>query len=557
MTKRRLPMAEHADTLSLKALRELVTGLVARADRADIRIEKLEAENQRLRDENDQLRIENTRLKVDNQLLRDEIARLKNLPPRPPFRPSGMEQATSDRTVGNKGKPKRRRGPKCDTDSVTREEVLPVAAPPGSRFKGYKDCLVRDLVLRADVIRYRRECWLTPDGRTITASLPAGVQGGFGPNLRRFCLMLHSHGQVTTQRLTTLLNDVGVEISKRQVIRFLTQRMEGFHAEDAAVLHAGLVSAPYVTVDDTGARHANRNFHTTHIGGEHFSAFRTAPSKSRLNFLALLRGNYQDYVLNDAAFALLEDRQVDPALLAHLSNREPRRFANQVPFLAYLAEMGIDIFDRDMIRPFAEAGIWGSIRHHGLVGNAVIVSDDAGQFRVGTHALCWVHAERLLHKLMPATPRQVKHVETLRELIWLFYKQLKNYQRSPGRRAARGLQVRFDRIFSIRTGYRDLDQLLMRLKRRKAELLRVLERPETPLNTNASERDLRGFVIKRKISGGTVSRNGRQARDSMLGLMKTCQKLGLSFWHYLGDRLSMGDDDHPVPPLPSMVAARA
>ncbi|MGO8381368.1 transposase, partial [Rhizobium ruizarguesonis] len=113
---------------------------------------------------------------------------------------------------------------------------------------------------------------------------------------------LHSHGQVTTQRLTTLLNDVGVEISKRQVIRFLTERLDGFHAEDAAVLHAGLVSAPFVTVDDTGARHANRNFHTTQIGGEHFTAFRTTASKSRLNFLALLRGNYQDYVLNDAAF---------------------------------------------------------------------------------------------------------------------------------------------------------------------------------------------------------------------------------------------------------------
>jgi hypothetical protein len=282
MTKRRLPMVEHADTLSLKALRELVTGLVDRADRADIRIEKLEAENQKLRAENEQLKIENTRLKVDNQLLRDEIARLKNLPPRPPFRPSGMEQATNDRTVGSKEKPTRRRGPKGDTRNATREEVLPVTAPPGSRFKGYKDFVVRDLVLRAEVIRYRRECWLTPDGRTITATLPAGVEGGFGPNLRRFCLMLHSHGQVTTQRLTTLLNDVGVAISKRQVIRFLTQRMESFHAEDAAVLHAGLVSAPYVTVDDTGARHANRNFHTTHIGSEHFSAFRTAPSKSRL-----------------------------------------------------------------------------------------------------------------------------------------------------------------------------------------------------------------------------------------------------------------------------------
>ena len=557
MTKRRLPMVEHADTLSLKALRELVTGLVARADRADIRIENLEAENQRLQDENDQLRIENTRLKVDNQLLRDEIARLKSLPPRPPFRPSGMETATSDKTVGSKGKPTRRRGPKGDTGKITRVEVLPAKAPPGSRFKGYKDCLVRDLIVQAEVVRYRRECWLTPDGRMITAPLPAGIQGGYGANLQRFCLMLHSHGQVTTQRLTTLLNDVGVEISKRQVVRFLTQGLDGFHAEDAAVLHAGLASAPFVTVDDTGARHANRDFYTTHIGGQHFTSFRTAPSKSRLNFLALLRGSYQDYVLNEAAFTFLEDRQVDPALLARLNTREPRQFANQVPFLEYLAEQGIDIFDRDMLRPFAEAGVWGAIRHHGLVGNAVIVSDDAGQFRVGTHALCWVHAERLLHKLMPVTPGQVKHVETLRELIWLFYKLLKDFARRPSRRAAHNLQIRFDRIFSIRTGYSDLDKLLSRLKRRKAELLRVLERPETPLHTNASERDLRGFVIKRKISGGTVSRDGRQARDSMLGLMKTCHKLGLPFWHFLGDRLGIRDSNHPIPPLPYLVVARA
>jgi hypothetical protein len=555
MTKRRLPMAEHADTLSLKALRALVTGLMERADRADIRIDKLEAENQKLGDENDQFRIENTRLKVDNQLLRDEIARLKNLPPRPPFKPSGMEQATSDTMVGGKDKPARRRGPKGDTRRVMRVEVLSANAPPGSRFKGYRDCVVRDLIVRPDVVRYRRECWVTPDGHMVIAPLPAGVKGGYGANLRRFCLMLHSHGQVTTQRLTTLLNDVGVEVSKRQVIRFLTQGLDGFHAEDAAVLHAGLVSAPFVTVDDTGARHGNRNFHTTQIGGELFCAFRTAPSKSRLNFLALLRGNYQDYVLNDAAFTVLEDRQVDPALVARLRAPEPQHFANQVPFLEHLAAKGIDIFDGQTIRPFAEAGIWGAIRHHGLVGNAVIVSDDAGQFRVGTHALCWVHAERLLHKLMPATPGQVKHVETLRTLIWHFYKALKAYRRKPSRTAARGLQLRFDRIFSLRTGYGELDALLGRLGRRKAELLRVLERPEIPLHTNASERDLRGIVIKRKISGGTVSRSGRQARDSLLGLMKTCQKLGLSFWHYLGDRLGIGD--HPIAPLPSLVAARA
>ncbi|WFU05693.1 transposase (plasmid) [Rhizobium sp. CB3171] len=95
----------------------------------------------------------------------------------------------------------------------------------------------------------------------------------------------------------------------------------------------------------------------------------------------------------------------------------------------------------------------------------------------------------------------------------------------------------------------------MRLHRRKAELLRVLERPEIPLNTNASENDLRTFVTKRKISGGTMSRDGRIARDTMLGLMKTCQKLGLSFYHYLGDRL--GVRGNVISPLAGLITAKA
>jgi hypothetical protein len=318
-----------------------------------------------------------------------------------------------------------------------------------------------------------------------------------------------------------------------------------------------LVSSDYVTVDDTGARHFHNPCYATQIGGPNFTVFRTTPSKSRLNFLSLLRGNYQDYVLNDAAFDYLDQRYgTDPAIVAGLRTRTPQHFCNEVPFLHYLANKGIDIFDTEKIRPLAEAGIWGAIRHHGLIGNAIIVSDDAGQFRVGTHALCWVHSERLLQKLMPTTPGQVKQVETIRDLIWRFYKALKAYRQKPDARLAAGLEARFDRIFAIRTGYDDLDKLLLRLSRRKAELLRMLDRPEIPLNTNASENDLRSFVIKRKISGGTMSRDGRIARDTLLGLMKTCQKLGLSFWHYLGDRLEIGSPE-PIPPLATLIAARA
>src|SRR5690606_20871047 len=198
------------------------------------------------------LRLDNTRLKVENQLLRDEIARLKNLPPRPPFRPSGMDKATDPKSAGEASK-KKPRGAKRDMDRISREQILTATVPPGSRFKGYKSCYVRELVLQPELVHYRRECWVTPAGKTALAPLPAGIVGGYVPNLRRFCLMLHAQGQVTTERLTTLVNGVGVEISKRQVVRLLTKRLDGFVEEDAAVLHADLVSAPYVTVDDTGA----------------------------------------------------------------------------------------------------------------------------------------------------------------------------------------------------------------------------------------------------------------------------------------------------------------
>ena len=93
-----------------------------------------------------------------------------------------------------------------------------------------------------------------------------------------------------------------------------------------------------------------------------------------------------------------------------------------------------------------------------------------------------------------------------------------------------------------------LDRLLRRLFRHKEALLRVLDRPEIPLNTNASENDIRAIVTKRKISRGTVSLNGRDARDIMLGLAKTCLKLNLSFYHFLGARLGIpGPQIQPLP----------
>ena len=485
--------------------------------------------------------------------MKDEIARLKHLPPRPPFKASGMEKAIQPRPAG----PGRRPGRGAKRDRVTREVTIRAEVPPGSRFKGYKTVVHRDLVLAAEVVRYKRERWVTPEGQTIIAPLPVGVTGGFGPGVRRFCLALHTQGQVTTERLTDLLNGIGLAISKREVVRLLTTDLEPFEQEDRAILQAGLTSSPYITVDDTGARHARRPAVTTQIGGARFCVFRTSGSKSRLNFLSLLRAGREDYVVNEATLDYLRAQSVEAAVIARLTKLQGHVFRSDLEWLEQLARCSINIFDRPLLQTLNEAATWGAIRHHGLMETTVVVSDDAGQFRVATHALCWVHAERHLQKLMPASPKQAQAVELVRKTIWCFYRGLKLWKQSPSPGGERVFRWQFDRIFGQRTGYKELDELLARLARRKNELLRVLERPEIPLHTNASENDLRAWVIKRKISGGTMSADGRMARDVMLGLSKTCRKLRLSFFDYLGDRLGLNGDQPKIPPLANLVIRSA
>ena len=108
---------------------------------------------------------------------------------------------------------------------VTTTEVVK-AAPSGVRFKSSQDILVRELALTPAVVRYRRERWATPSSEMVLAPLPAGIVGGFGPRQRCFLLVAHAQGQVTTERLVDLLGGIGIEISKRQVVRLLTSRLD-------------------------------------------------------------------------------------------------------------------------------------------------------------------------------------------------------------------------------------------------------------------------------------------------------------------------------------------
>jgi len=487
--------------------------------------------------------------------LREENARLKGLNGRPRIKPSGMEDAREPKLPGKRAK-RRRRG-KIVPRVAIEDRVIKAQVPPGSRFKGYEMFVVQDIVLRAEAIRYRRERWVTPDGTIVLAALPAGVVGHFGPELRRFVLAQHHQGQVTVPRLVAQLRGIGVAISKRQTMRLLIAGQGGFLAENRDVLRVGLQTAAWISVDDTGARHAGRNGFCTQIGNDDFAWFGTRTSKSRLNFLDLLRGGHTDYVINEAALDYMRGRALAGSVIHQLAAHRQTRFADQAAWQMHLDRLGIGTLQvtPDPLCIATEGALWGSIQAHGLLREMVIVSDDAGQFDVGQHALCWVHAERLVHKLDTFTDLHRTAQQRMRALIWRFYHDLRTYRAEPTARRRGELRARFDRIFRRRTGFVTLDRLLARLHANKPELLMVLDRPEIPLHTNGSERDIRLHVTKRKISGGTRSADGRDCRDAFLGLMRTAAKLGIAFWDYLGDRLSIAGQPN-VPYLPDLIRCR-
>src|SRR3954467_10113482 len=482
-----------------------------------------------------QQRIQRLEERVDQ--LQDEIARLKGLKARPRIAPSALERPPRPPRDPKAKRPGSAKRPKTAQLTVTDEVVVPLPdVPPEAVFKGYEDFVVQDLTLEPRVIRYRRERWLTPEGRSLVAPLPAEVLPGshFGPDLIGFILHQYHHQHVTQPLLLEQLHQLGIDISAGELNRILTEGKDVFHQEKAELLPAALAVSSYTEGDDTGARHRGHNGACTQIGNELFAVFASTESKSRLNFLELLRQPHTDYVINETAVAYWRRQQLPAAVMDPL-RRGPHAFADAAAWHGRLRGSGISSVRH--VRIASEGALLGSLIAHGVSPELVVLGDGAGQYDVLAHAACWIHAERPLARMIPYSEEHRAAITEVRGQIWELYQDLKGYRQRPGSSRREDLEARFDALCTQRTGFPSIDGVLQAMGAHRASLLRVLDRPEIPLHTNRSESHLRDYVKKRKISGGTRSELGRQARDTFASLKKTCRELGVNFWAYLQDRV--------------------
>jgi hypothetical protein len=496
--------------------------------------------------------LENQKARIEQ--LEAELKAKKKLKGKPRLSASLLNQLEPKAEKAEKRAGSAKNSKKATVEIDEEIAIQPENIPDKAKFNGYRSYDVQELIIKRHNIRFQLAEYITEEGKTIVGELPIEYQGKhYGPGLVCYVMYQHYQCRVPQPLIYEQLREWGIDISTGQVNRLLNEEHQRFEQEQDQVLKAGLETAIYIHTDDTGARHNGKNGYCTVIGNDDFAYFHSSNSKSRENFLEILQAGEGKYVLNEDAKAYVENYQLPKKHLIEINFSDERLATTKEDWDKYLLAKGIA--GVKIVRVLSEAALLGGLTIEGRSEPLRILSDGAGQFNIMKHGLCWVHIERGLRKLEGNTETERENIAEMQGLLWEYYQDLKQYKRHPSIESSLNLQCKFDEIFGrcyIQHGR--LNDVLNQMRNHKLELLRVLDCPEFPLHNNAAETDIREYVTRRKISGGTRSELGRKARDTFVGLKKTCRKLGISFWTYLRSRL-YGDEQ--VLPLSDVIRAKA
>src|SRR6185437_5508049 len=387
-----------------------------------------------------QATVQQQQLRIEQ--LEEEVRRLKGLPDQPKRKPSpsplndpnGPPSASTEKKKPNTPDGKRPGSAKrSKTRELTIHHNVPLPLddlPDDTRFLGYRDFVVQDLRVEPYNTCYRRERYQLPDGTLVTAALPRDVTSHFGPMLRQYALYQHFHNHVTQPLLHEELLELGVDISAGQINHLLTEGHEAFHAEKDSLLPAAREVSAYLQTDDSSARHRGKSGHTLHIGNDLFAAFFTTDTKSRVNFLKVLLTPHAGYLFNGDALFYLECFDAPQKLLTQLQADAGWLHEDDASWEAQLDAWKIE--SAEQRRLVTEGALWANLLAHDLYTDLVLISDDAGQFKLLAflHALCWVHMERHVARLIPLSDGQRAAYEASRDAIWDYYQRLKAYRQA-------------------------------------------------------------------------------------------------------------------------------
>ncbi|MGH7536243.1 MAG: IS66 family transposase [Gemmatimonadales bacterium] len=510
------------------------------------------------------LQAENERLRAENQQLRDELARLQGGSGRPTIRPQVVRQGPVDRSSERERHVPTPRRPRSKVAALTIDrvetlEVDPRRLPPDAVFKGYADVVVQDLLIQPLTTCFRKAMWYSPTThQTYLASLPPGYHGQFGPGLKAVALALYYAGEMSEPKLLAFLRSLGIQVADGTLAGWLIDEQTPFHAEAAAVTAAGLASSPWHHLDDTATRVDGGNQHCFVLGNPLYTRYQTRPGKDRLAVVDVLRdGRPRTFLLDATAATRLEEVKLAARTRQALTRFPRDTVVDETTLATWLGEHlpGVGQQAAKAIRETLAVAAYQASRDGPVV--RLLVGDDAGQWAGVTaegRALCWIHAGRHFKQLTPGVPQHQALLADFLDQFWDYYRELLAYREQPSAAEAARLAAAFDTLFATATGYRGLDARIAATRANKAELLVVLTHPEVPLHNNPAELGARQRVRKRDVSFGPRSAAGAKAWDTFQTLVATAAKLGVSFYHYVRDRVTAA---HDLPALADLIMDRA
>jgi hypothetical protein len=497
------------------------------------------------------------------QRLRDELNRLKgeqgqptikaNTPPPPPKDHSSEQERRTPKAWA--------KGRKTDRIPIDREQAVqvdPDRLPPDAVFKGYEDVVVQDVIVRTDNILFHKEKFYSPSQHTtFLASLPQGYRGQFGPGIKSLALVLYFGAQMSEPKVAELLRSVGVQISDGEVSNLLIKDHAAFHAEKDALYQAGLASSPWQHLDDTSTRVNGQNGYCHIVCNPLYTAYFTTAAKDRLTIIDVLTNHRpRRFLVNEEALSYVEACGLSAVRHRQLAQVPSAVIMDEATLQALLAVHlpGLGLQQRKWILDATAVAAYHAALEFPVV--RLLVCDDAPQFTLVTEelALCWVHEGRHYKKLVPYVPYHRTLVEDFVQRFWVYYDQLLTYREQPTSAEAARLDGAFEVLFSTVTGYQALDERIAKTRAKKGCLLMVLTHPELPLHNNPAELGARARVRKRDVSFGPRTREGAKAWDTFMTLVETATKLGVSFYHYIHDRVSGA---YQMPALAGLIAERA
>lgn len=458
---------------------------------------------------------------------------------------------------------RRNRPSKVAEISIDREELCPVDVvqlPEDAEFKGYETKVVQDLLIKTDNVRFRREAYYSPSQKmTYLGKIPQGYEGGYGPHIKTQIVTMKYVNNMSIPKIEEFYTNVGILISRRYISTRLTRHLEVFHQEKAQMYQAGLEGSSYQHIDDTTSRVNGQNAYTHIVCNPLMTAFFTTARKDRLTILDVLRNfDARGFLFTDETFSLLERLKVPNKVRRVLQDIERDRVFTEPEMEEWLCrlfpESALGKLHRIRIMEAAAIAHYHHEAGHALV--EVLVCDDAPQFKLLTDELmlCWVHDGRHYKRLRPVVPTHQAQLHAFRQQYWAYYHKLFEYKQVPCAESAQLLSVEFDHLFSTQTGYGALDERIAKSKAKKEELLTVLRHPELPLHNNPAEHGARVQKRREDVSLHTKTEEGTRAKDTMMSLVETCKKLGVSAYHFMYDRISQ---NFQLPSLAELIRAKA